>query len=136
MASDINSQQFLIANDELAFIRNHNIHLGHDNEFAISAGASYQWRNDMVYADFLYGSGLRAGFANTHQLESHYPVNVGYQHTFHLDGASGKQAVKFRFDVVNLFDEKYQLRDGSGIGVGQPQFGQRQSFFVGVSYAF
>jgi hypothetical protein len=35
-----------------------------------------------------------------------------------------------------LFDEKYVLRDGSGIGVGAPQFGQRLSFYAGVTYAF
>ena len=33
--------------------------------------------------------------------------------------------MKFRVDVVNVFDEKYEIRDGSGIGVGAPQFGER-----------
>jgi outer membrane receptor protein involved in Fe transport len=41
-----------------------------------------------------------------------------------------------RVDVLNLFDEKYQLRDGSGIGVGAPQFGIRRAFFAGVSKRF
>lgn len=135
MAHDIDSQEFLIANDRLAFIKNHNIHLDHDNEFAVSTGMSYQWKNDMVYLDFLYGSGLRGGFANTHQLQQHYPVNCGYEHVFHLDGGN-KKAVKLRVDLVNLFDEKYQIRSGSGVGVGAPQFGQRRSVFVGVTYAF
>jgi outer membrane receptor for ferrienterochelin and colicins len=44
--------------------------------------------------------------------------------------------VKVRFDVVNVFDENYQLRDGSGIGVGAPQFGARRGFFLGVAYDF
>jgi outer membrane receptor protein involved in Fe transport len=38
-----------------------------------------------------------------------------------------------RFDVVNLFDKIYELRDGSGIGVFAPQFGQRRGFYVGLS---
>jgi outer membrane receptor protein involved in Fe transport len=135
MAHDIDSQQFLLDNQELAFIRTHNIKLDHESEFTGSAGASYTWRNDMVYVDFLYGSGLRGGFANTHQLQQHYPVNLGYQHVFHLNG-SPRNAIKFRFDVVNVFDEKYKIRDGSGIGVGAPQFGERQAFFAGVTYAF
>jgi outer membrane receptor protein involved in Fe transport len=134
MAHDIDSQQFLIASDELAFIQNHSIHLDHDSEFAVSAGASYAWKNDRVYIDFLYGSGLRGGFANTHQLQQHYPVNVGYEHVWRLD-ESGR-AVKFRVDIVNLFDEKYQLRSGSGIGVGAPQFGQRLGIFSGATYVF
>jgi hypothetical protein len=28
-----------------------------------------------------------------------------------------------RFDVVNLLDQVYELRDGTGIGVVAPQFG-------------
>jgi outer membrane receptor protein involved in Fe transport len=38
-----------------------------------------------------------------------------------------------RFDIVNLFDKVYELRDGSGIGVFAPQFGMRRGFFVGLS---
>ena len=38
-----------------------------------------------------------------------------------------------RFDVVNLFDKIYEIRDGSGIGVFAPQFGPRRGFFVGIS---
>ena len=43
---------------------------------------------------------------------------------------------KIRFDIVNLFDEIYELRDGSGIGVGAPQFGQRRGFYGTVAYDF
>ena len=46
-------------------------------------GVAYQWKNDRVYADILFGSGLRSGFANTGQVAPHYPVNVGYEHIFH-----------------------------------------------------
>jgi outer membrane receptor protein involved in Fe transport len=135
MAHDIDSQEFLIANDELAFIKTHNIHLDHDNEFAVSAGAAYAWKDDRVYVDFLYGSGLRSGFANTHQLESHYPVNLGYEHIFRLN-AAGKDAVRVRFDVINVFDQSYELRNGSGIGVGASQFGSRRAFYLGLTYVF
>ncbi len=38
-----------------------------------------------------------------------------------------------RFDVLNLFDRAYQLRDGTGIGVGAPQYGMRRGFFAGLS---
>jgi outer membrane receptor protein involved in Fe transport len=38
-----------------------------------------------------------------------------------------------RFDIVNLFDTIYQIRDGSGIGVFAPQYGPRRGFFIGIS---
>jgi len=41
-----------------------------------------------------------------------------------------------RFDVVNLFDKIYELRDGRGIGVGAPQFGQRRGFYGTIAYDF
>jgi outer membrane receptor protein involved in Fe transport len=135
-AHDIDSQQFLIDPDEYAYIKDHDIHLDHESEFTASSGVSYAWRDDFVYLDFLFGDGLRKGFANTQKEPQYYPINVGYEHIFRLDVVGGRQQVKVRFDIVNLFDENYQLRDGSGIGVGAPQFGARRGFFVGVAYDF
>jgi outer membrane receptor protein involved in Fe transport len=134
-ASNIVSQQFEFDNDELAYIQNHNIKLDHESEFTVSAGAAYTWKDDRVYADILIASGLRSGFANTGQQPAYYPVNVGYEHTFHAD-SWGRNTVKLRFDIVNLFDERYQLRDGSGLGVSAAQYGERRGFFLGLSYAF
>ena len=129
----VTSSQFVFGPDELKFISNHWIFLDHDQRFTLSAGASYKFHDTTVYADLLYGSGLRHGFVNTENLSSYYPVNVGVQHDFHLP--SGKQ-VQVRFDVVNLFDQAYELRDGSGIGVGAPQWGARRGFFGGVTWVF
>jgi outer membrane receptor protein involved in Fe transport len=134
-AHDIDSQQFQIDSAELDYIADHNIHLDHEAEFSGSAGASYQWRNDMVYIDFLAATGLRDGFANSGQVQPHYPVNIGYEHIFRPSGIDG-HTIKFRADVINLFDEKYVIRDGTGIGVGAPQYGQRLGFFTGLTYEF
>ena len=38
-----------------------------------------------------------------------------------------------RFDVVNVTDNIYEIRDGSGIGVFAPQFGPRRGFYFGLS---
>ncbi len=38
--------------------------------------------------------------------------------------------------MVNLLDRVYELRDGSGIGVGAPQFGQRRGIYGGLSVDF
>ncbi|HVX84881.1 MAG TPA: TonB-dependent receptor [Phycisphaerae bacterium] len=134
-ASNIVSQQFQFDNDELAYIADRNVKLDHESEFTVSAGAAYAWKDDRVYADILIGSGLRSGFANTGQQPAYYPVNVGYEHTFHAD-TWGRNSVKLRFDIVNLFDERYQLRSGSGLGVAAPQYGERRGFFLGMSYDF
>ncbi len=38
--------------------------------------------------------------------------------------------------VLNIFDRSYQLRDGTGIGVGAPQFAPRRTFLLSVSKPF
>ena len=40
---------------------------------------------------------------------------------------------ELRLDVLNLFDKSYQIRDGSGIGVGAPQYGLRRTILTGLS---
>jgi outer membrane receptor protein involved in Fe transport len=132
---DINSQQFLFDNDELAFIQNHDVRLDHEANYTASVGLSYVWTNDRVYLDALYGSGLRAGFANLQKEPEYAPVNVGYEHVFHPNGG-GRNTVRFRFDILNVFDESYEIRNGTGLGVAASQFGQRRTFLVGLAYAF
>lgn len=41
-----------------------------------------------------------------------------------------------RFDIINLFDKVFEIRDGSGIGVFAPQYGPRREFLVGLSQKF
>ena len=98
----------------------------------VSAGASYTWEKFRLSTDLLFGSGLRKSVVNPN--DSHVPaytqVNLGLSRTFDFLGEDG---LTVRFDVINLFDEKYQIRDGSGVGVGAPQFGPRRGFFVGLS---
>jgi hypothetical protein len=131
---NIVSGQFLFDPAELAFIRNHWVFLDHDQRYTLSAGASYTYKDTTVYADILYGSGLRSGFANTDELPGYYPVNLGFTHAFRLPEKYGR--LQFRFDVTNLFDQSYELRNGTGIGVFAPQFGPRRGFFGGMSWIF
>lgn len=51
---------------------------------------------------------------------------------FTLQGAGTLTA---RFDVVNIFDKIYEIRNGVGVGVGvgAPQFGPRRGLFFGLS---
>ncbi len=131
--TQVTSGQFLFDPDEFAYIQNHWVFLDHDQRFTGSGGASYTWNDWSIALDALYGNGLRRGFANTMKLPPYQTLNVSLQRRIKL---SPKTAIRIRFDVVNLFDKIYELRDGSGIGVGAPQFGQRRGFYGTVAFEF
>ena len=44
--------------------------------------------------------------------------------------------VEGRLAVINVFDRSYLLRDGSGVGVGAPQYGARRTLYAGLSTSF
>jgi outer membrane receptor protein involved in Fe transport len=131
IATNIVSNQFLFAQDEINYIATHYIYTDHAQVLTASAGASYLWNGTRFSASMIYGSGLRSGFANTDHLPSYTQVNAGVSREFLVPGWT--KPTTLRFDVVNLFDKIYEIRDGSGIGVFAPQFGPRRGFFVGVS---
>lgn len=133
MGKGIETGQFNFSPEEQAYIANNWVHLDHDQTVAASMGTSYLWKGNLLTADAIYGSGLRNGFANTSHLAAYFQVNVGIAHTFDLP-TIGK--LKTRFTVVNLFDRSYELRDGTGIGVGAPQYAPRRSFYLAVSKPF
>lgn len=133
-ARDINSAQYQFDPAELAYIRNHAIQLDHQGEFTATAGASWTTKHDVAYADFVYGYGLRSGFANLEKEPQYDVFNIGYQHSF--TKVPFGQDIKVRADVVNLFDKRYQLRDGSGVGIYQAQYGQRRGTFFAVVSEF
>jgi len=130
---DIVSSQFNFSAADLAYIANHFIYLDHDQHYTASAGASYRFGRSTVGLDVLYGSGLRATSVNPNdsELPSYTQVNASFSHKFDVYGP-----LTVRFDIINLFDERYEIRDGTGVGVGAPQFGPRRGFFVGLSKSF
>jgi outer membrane receptor for ferrienterochelin and colicins len=132
---DIVSSQFNFDPADLAYIANHYIYLDHDQTYTVSGGATYRFGATRISGDVIYGSGLRRDGAvpNGDKLPAYTQVNLGAAHEF--DGLPGGP-LTLRADVLNVFDKKYAIRDGSGIGVGAPQFGPRRGFFVGVSKAF
>ena len=132
----IESSQFLFDPDEFAYIQNHKVFLDHDQTVTISAGTSYDFTSPRARGctpTFLFGSGLRDGFANTGRLPIYYTLNVGVEQSFRVPHLGQAHA---RFDIVNVTDRLYELRDGSGIGVGAPQFGQRRGIYGGISIDF
>ena len=125
--------QFLFGADEYAYVANHYVYTDHAQTWTGSAGASYVISGTRGSIDMIYGSGLRSGFANTSHVSPYTQVNLGVSREI---GAVFEKPLTLRFDVVNLLDHAYQLRDGSGIGVFAPQYGPRRGFFVALKQAF
>ena len=128
----IESAQFNFSPDDLNYIATHYIDLDHEQRVTGSAGASYLWQETRFSADLLFGSGLRASTntPNDTHLPYYTQVNTGVSHVFHIAGAGTLTA---RADVINVFDREYQIRNGTGVGVGAPQFGPRRGYFFGLS---
>ena len=140
------SAQFLFDPASLAYVQNHWIYLDHDQRVTGSFGASYLFKESQrtstrVYVDALYGSGLRTDstdssgntIPNGGSVPAYYSVNIGAEQSFKIHN---KQILKARLDVVNVTDNSYELRNGSGVGVNAAQYGARIGFFGSVSYAF
>ena len=134
MGKGIISGQYNFDEDELAYVATHWVHLDHDQKLEASGGLSYAIDADTrVGGDFVFGSGLRRGFANTASLPAYFQVNLSLTQAFRLPGI-GK--LEGRLALINAFDRVYELRDGSGIGVGAPQYGPRRGLFLGFEKNF
>lgn len=134
---NIVSSEFSFDPADFAYIRNNFIYLDHDQTWTASAGASYRFddgvlRGTKVGGTLTYGSGLRTAGAvpNGDTLPSYAVVNLTVSHKFDRPG------IEIRADIVNVGDHIYEIRDGSGVGVGAPQFGARRAFYFGISKSF
>jgi len=150
---DWESAQFLFGPDgpgtDLDYVRNHFIYLDHDQRLTGSFGVSYTFNEGshyktMLYTDAIYGSGLRqdgGGFEpgtmnpipNGASVPQYYSINLGAAQSFKLPK---DRTLTARIDVVNLTDDIYALRSGSGVGVNAAQYGERLGFFGSLSLTF
>ena len=143
------TSQFNFTQAQIDYVKNHYIFLDHDENYAVSAGASYLWNGTRFGGDLIWGSGLRAegdlanpvtypdgsvltSIPNGAELPSYIQVNLAVSHKFAMPGGP----LEVRLDVINLFDEVYQIRNGTGVGVFAPQYGPRRGFFAGVTKEF
>ena len=137
---DIVSSQFNFAQADLDYISQHYVHLDHDQRWTGSGGAAYTLYKDTNFparlsADLIVGSGLRADgdVPNGRALPGYYTVNLSAVQTIKT-GLMGP--TQLRLDVINLLDRRYELRDGTGVGVGAPQYGLRRTILAGLSQRF
>jgi outer membrane receptor protein involved in Fe transport len=134
-AKFVSSAQFNFAADELAFLDSHTFQTDHSQIMTASGGVSYLWGATRYSVDMLAGSGLRNSITgpNQNSLASWEQVNLGVSHRFDLPRAG---VLEVRLDLINVFDEIYRIRDGTGVSVGAPQFGPRRGVFAGVKKEF
>jgi outer membrane receptor protein involved in Fe transport len=133
MGRQVVTGQYNFAQDELDYIATHWVHLDHDQRLSGSGGVAWNFNGTKLGADFLYGSGLRADFANSAHLPDYWQINVSANRDVDLPQL-GK--INVRLALINVTDEVYEIRDGSGIGVGAPQFGPRRGAYLGFTKAF
>ena len=119
--------------DDLAYIATHWVHLDHEQRLTSSGGVSYafapEWK---LAADYLFGSGLRRdgdGVPNGAHMPGYLQLNLSLAHRF-ADHWNARLA------VINALDRGYELRDGTGIGVGAPQFGPRRGYYASLERSF
>jgi outer membrane receptor protein involved in Fe transport len=137
MGKGIDSAQFNFSAAELAYIGNNWIHLDHDQTWTGSAGAAYIFNGDTdhptrISANLIVQSGLRASTAtipNGIALPAYGVVNLSVMQA--LQGGT-----TLRLDLLNVGDTVYEIRDGTGVGVGAPQFGLRRTILAGVTQRF
>ena len=139
LAKNIISSQFNFSANDLALIATHAIHTDHDQTYTSSAGIKYTLPpcNTRFAVDLTAGSGLRTtnpgGSPNGAALPGYQQVNFSVVQPIDTGFLKG---MEFRFDVINPFDEIYQIRSGTGLGVFAPQFGPRRTFLAGLTQRF
>ena len=136
MGKRIITGQYNFSPDDLAYIYNNYIHLDHDQKLTSSGGISYAVTGDTkVGADYIFGSGLRSDgeVPNGLSLPYYFQLNLNVSHDFNFDSTG---TLHTQLALINALDRTYELRDGTGVGVGAPQFGPRRGLFLSVQKDF
>ena len=101
---------------------------------ASEAARREAWRRKFAMDDLYRGAAPGPGHAALARLV-HQGRSPGII-TQNIDGPGVLKGVAISFNVTNIADKTYLLRDGSGVGVGAPQYGARRGFFGGIRKSF
>ncbi|HSY43800.1 MAG TPA: TonB-dependent receptor, partial [Candidatus Acidoferrum sp.] len=145
------SAQFLWPNQTVVdYVNSHWIYLDHDQLISANGGVSYllketERNSTLFYTDAIFGTGLREDGGpipgdpngdptpNGASVPNYYNINMGVEQDIKIPH---KRILKARIDVVNITDNSYQLRSGTGVGVNAPQYGERRGFFGSLTLVF
>lgn len=136
MGKRVITGQYNFSPEDLAYIYDNYIHLDHDQKLTASGGVTYSFtKTTHAGADFIFGSGLRKDglTPNGQSLPYYFQLNLNVGHDFTFDSIG---TVKTQLALINALDRTYELRDGTGIGVGAPQFGPRRGVYLSLQKDF
>lgn len=129
MVKNVVSNQYLIGDPvELAYLATRYTYASDAQTVTASTGASYRWHSLLASVDGLYGSGLRAGFANEQHSPGYTQWNAALGQSF--DPWRSPKSLTVRLSAINIFDRSYVLREATGIGEFAPQYGPRRGLFA------
>jgi len=135
MVKNVVSNQYLIGDPvELAYLATTYTYASDAQTITASTGASYRWHDMLASIDGIYGSGLRAGYANEQHLPGYTQWNAAIGRDFYP--WNDQKPFTLRLSVINLFDRSYVLRGASGIGEFAPQYGPRRGLFAELTQQF
>jgi outer membrane receptor protein involved in Fe transport len=137
VGKDIVSAQYNFSPAELAFIADNYIHLDHEQAWSGSAGAAYTLNRTTDHptrfsVDAILQTGLRANtptIPNGTATPTYGVVNLSVVQKL-------RTGTELRLDVLNVGDVIYEIRNGTGVGVGAPQYGLRRTILAGLTQHF
>jgi outer membrane receptor protein involved in Fe transport len=136
MGKQVITSQYNFSPDELAYIADNWIHLDHDQKYTSSGGLDYAITDTTkVGADYLFGTGLREDglTPNGISLPDYFQLNFDLSHDFNFDSIG---VVHTKLALINALDRVYELRSGTGVGVGAPQYGPRRGLYLTLQKDF
>ena len=135
-AIDVISNQYLFDQATYEYLLT-NWHYTDDMQmWTASAGMSYRWNGTLFSTtDLRQRPARRRPVRRSCTQFAQQPAlcRGQFRRLARRQVVAGVKAGTLRFDIVNLFDNPYVLRDGSGIGVFAPQYGARRGFYAGIS---
>jgi outer membrane receptor protein involved in Fe transport len=135
MVKNVVSNQYLIGDPvELAYLATAYTYASDAQTISASGGAAYRWRNMFASIDGIYGSGLRAGFANEQHSPGYTQWNAALGRDFYP--WHNQNPLTVRLSAINLLDHSYVLREATGIGEFAPQYGPRRGLFAELTQQF
>jgi outer membrane receptor protein involved in Fe transport len=142
-ATKVVSGEFNFGQDDLNYISNHYVYLDHDQRVTVSGGSSYKWYGTTYGIAGTYGTGLRKDLVNADtgatvpngaKVTSNLQFDLSAARSVNLGAGLG--TIDLRLAALNVLDHRNEIRDGSGIGVGAPQFGPRAALYFGIAKSF
>jgi outer membrane cobalamin receptor len=131
------SAQYGFTPRDQAYVNGHCIVTSNDQRATVSGGASYQIGGLHLSGDILRGSGMprtdAGGDPNGARMPAYSEINLSA--LYRVTGLGGKP-VDLKLDLVNAFDARYALTDGTAFGGGAPNWGVRRGIFIGAEQNF